>query len=181
MSGKQTLRQRYLAAAAEIEDVYAHTSGQIGYDGRKRVREAYQVLAELGTHVPDIEPGWLPYGDMAEKDIAAAVRHAEQGLASAAVTLQLISQIRKLREELTALGGPYGVTEADIRSMIAEGFHTVLRKAADSMDAAIAWKAIRDMDGKQGGAVLDFTVGPVIVALREAERKARGRKGSPAA
>ena len=36
---------------------------QIGYDGRKRVRAAHDVLAELGTYIPDTEPGWLRYGD----------------------------------------------------------------------------------------------------------------------
>jgi hypothetical protein len=173
MTGKQTLRQRYLAAAGEIQQVYSETSAAIGYDGRQRVREAYRVLAELGTYLPDTEPGWLRYGDMPDDDIAVAVRRAEKGFASPAHTLELVRQVRKLREQLTALGGPYGVTDGDIRSMIAEGFHTAFRKATDSMESAIAWKAIRDMDGEEYREICRFVADPIIGRLREAEEAAK--------
>jgi hypothetical protein len=166
-------RRQFLAAAEEIEQVYRDTSGQLGYDGRQRVRKAYETLQQLGTCIPDAEPGRLTYGNMEDKAIAAAVRNAEKGLASPAVTLELTAQVRRLREELAAFGGPHGVTESTIRSMIAEGFHTAFRKAADSMEAAIAWKAIRDMDNGEYAAIVSFTADPIIDTLREAERRAK--------
>lgn len=165
-------REEFLAAAAGIEQVYRDTSGQIGYDGRQRVRKAYEALQQLGTYIPDAEPGQLAYGNMDDKAIAAAVRNAEKGLASPAVTLELVSQVRRLREELAAFGGPHGVTEDAIRSMVGEGFHTAFRKAVDSMEASIAWKAIRDMDNEEYAAIVSFTADPIVAALRYAEAKA---------
>lgn len=174
---QQSPRQRFLATGRAIAAVYADTSQAIGYDGRKRMREAVAELAELATFLPDTEPGQLAYGNMDDKAIAAAVRNAEKGLASAAVTLELVSQVRRLREELAAFGGPHGVTESDIRSMIGEGFHTAFRKAADSMEAAIAWKAIRDMDSEEYAAIISFTADPIIEALLEAEQVAKASSG----
>lgn len=176
-----TLRQRYLAAAEEIENVYGETSGQIGYDGRKRVRAAYQDLQELGSHIPDEPPGSpLRWGGMDDKAIARAVRHAEQGLAGPAAVQQLVHELRAVRSELRALGGPYGVTDEDIRSVVAQGFHTALRKSADSMDAAIAWKAIRDMDASEYTEVCRAVSGQVIAMLRDAEaRAAEQAEGTP--
>lgn len=90
--------------------------------------------------------------------------------------IEVVREVERLRETDRSLLGSYGVTDGDIRSMIAEGFATAFRKAADSMEAAIAWKAIRDMDGEEYSAVVDFVAGPLIAMLREAEKRAKTAK-----
>jgi len=52
--------------------------------------------------------------------------------------IEVVREVEHLREKDRALQGRYGVTDGDIRSMIAEGFPTAFRKAASSMEAAIA-------------------------------------------
>ena len=44
----------------------------------------------------------------------------------------------------------------DLKSMIGEGVHTGLRKAADSHASGRAWQAIRDMPVGEWDSVLDF-------------------------
>lgn len=166
-----TMRARFLAAAAEIAEVYRDTSGPIGYDGRKRVQAAYTRLHELSTWIPDTAEGWLPYGDVSAKDLAQARRRAEDGWASPQVTLQLISQVLSLRQQLAALGGTYGVTDDDIRSALSEGFHTAFRKASVHPLAAAIYSLIEDLPPDDWSAILDFTVGPLIAMLREAENR----------
>jgi hypothetical protein len=168
-----TMRQQFLDAANDIKTVCEAHSETLGYHGRQDIRDAYRVLIELGTHIPDIPAGSpLEYGGMADKDVAEAVKQAEKGYASPAAVLELTREMRRLRAELHALGGPYGVTESDIRSVVAEGFHTALRKRADSMEAAIAWKAIRDMDSGEYAGMCQAVAGPVISMLRAAEARA---------
>lgn len=101
---------------------------------------------------------------------------AECDLVNVDVTA-LLDEVEQQREQAGALQGTYGVTDSTIRSMIAEGFHTAFRKAADSVDSAIAWKAIRDMDREEWGAILDFTVNPLIEMLREAETQDKAASG----
>lgn len=168
---QRTLRARFLDALADIKQIYADTANAIGPSGRTNMRNAYEALYVLGAYIPDEMPGWLPYGDMDDKAIAKARKHAEDGMASPTVTLELISQLRRLREQLTALGGSYGVTEGDIRSMIAEGFPTAFRKAVDSMESAIIWKFLHDLPHEDWSAVLDAVVKPIIRVLREAEAR----------
>jgi hypothetical protein len=167
-----TMRQEFLDAASDIREAFEACSGEMGLAGRGLVRAAYARLVELGSQIPGVPAGSpLSWGGMEDKDVATAVRQAEKGYASPAVILELTREMRRLRAELRAFGGPSGVTEEAIRSMIAEGFHTALRKAADSMDAAIAWKAIRDMDSEEYSAVCRFVSEPVIGMLREAETR----------
>lgn len=99
---------------------------------------------------------WLVGHDLASVDVSA-----------------LLTEVEHWQEQAEALQGSYGVTASTIRSMIAEGFSTAFRKAADSMESAIAWKAIRDMDREEWGAILDFVVNPLIGMLREAEEQAK--------
>jgi hypothetical protein len=47
------------------------------------------------------------------------------------------------------------------KSLLGEGFHTGLRKAADSPESSQAWNAIRAMDPKEWSSVVDFVAGPV--------------------
>lgn len=172
-----TMRQEFLQAASDINEAFGQARLAESPAARNTVRAAYARLAELGTQVPDVPAGSpLRYGGMEDKDVATAVRQAEKGYASPAAVLELTREMRRLRAELRAFGGPSGVTEEDIRSMIAEGFHTALRKAADSMDAAIAWKAIRDMDSEEYSAVCRFVSEPVIAMLREAETRTAARR-----
>lgn len=173
-----TMRQEFLDAASDIKEAYEACPGPLGPEVRNTVRAAYAKLTGLGSQIPDIPAGSpLRYGGMEDKAVATAVRQAEKGYASPAVVLELTREMRRLRAELRAFGGPSGVTEEDIRSMIAEGFHTALRKAADSMDASIAWKAIRDMDSEEYSAVCRFVSEPVIGMLRAAEAKAAAGNG----
>jgi hypothetical protein len=164
-----TLRARFLAAADEIAAVYRDTAGSIGFDGRQRIRKAHEALQELAAWIPDTEPGWLPYGDITEADLAKARRNAEKGLASPEVTLELIYQVLALREQLAALGGAHGVTDSDIRSMIAEGFATAWRKGTDTPESVVIWKLIKDMEPEEWGAVIDFVADPLIAMLRRAD------------
>lgn len=165
-----TLRQQFLAAAAEIRAVYADTNGPIGSGGRQRIREAYALLYLLGSHIPDTLPGSpLTWGAMDDKDVAKALRSAEQGLASPQVTLDLIRELRRLRAELHAMGGPFGVTDEDLRSMIAEGFATAWRKGTDIPESVVIMKLIRDMDSEEWSRVISFVVDPLIRVLRKAD------------
>jgi hypothetical protein len=93
---------------------------------------------------------------------------------------EVLREVQRLRETDRALLGTYGVTDGAIRSMIAEGFHTAFRKATDSMEGAIAWKAIRDMDHEEWSAILDFVVGPLIKMFRKAEAQEKRASGKHA-
>jgi hypothetical protein len=84
----------------------------------------------------------------------------------------VLDEVEDRREKAAALQGSYGVTDSDIRSMLAEGFHTAFRKAVDSPLATVIRKLIRDMEPGEYGAVIDFTAGPLIAMLREAEARA---------
>lgn len=67
----------------------------------------------------------------------------------------LLAEVERAREQREALTGLHGVTESDITSMLAEGFHTAFRKAADSMEATVIHKMIRDMPSEDWSAVID--------------------------
>jgi hypothetical protein len=84
----------------------------------------------------------------------------------------LIYEVETAREQANAIKGAPGVTGSDIHSMLAEGFHTAFRKATDSMESAIAWKAIRDMEDGEYSAIIDFVAEPLIAMLRRAEAEA---------
>jgi hypothetical protein len=176
-----TMRQQFLQALAGIKAVFQAVAGELGHSAVQDIRSAYETLYVLGSHIPDVPAGSpLPYGGIADKDIAKALRHAENGMASPAVTLDLIAELRRLRAELHALGGPYGVTDDDIMSMIGEGFHTAFRKATDDPHAMVIHTLIgklcedRAGDGRTAwSAVVSFTAGPVIQALRDAGTRAR--------
>jgi hypothetical protein len=181
MTAAETMRQQFLAAAAEIAEVYRDTSGPIGYDGRQRVQKAYVRLQELAAWIPDTTAGWLPYSDMPDKDLTKARRRAEDGWASPQVILQLIRQVLDLRQQLSAIGGTFGVTDDDIRSMLAEGFATAWRKAADNPESVVIMRLIKSMDPEIWGAVIDFVADPLIAVLREAGQHAEARTQDPTA
>ena len=182
-----TQRQEFLAAADEIRAVYQDTSVQISFHGRQRIQDAYRALYVLGSHVPDVPAGSpLPYGGMDDKDIARSLRHAENGMASPAVTLQLIAELRRLRMELDAIGGPSGVTDDDIRSQLGEGFHTAFRKAVDDPQAIVIHTLIdklrddTDCHGRSSwSAVISFVANPLIAMLRRAEAETLARAEQP--
>lgn len=48
------------------------------------------------------------------------------------------------------------MTRDEFQSMLGEGFHTGFRKAAMGSEADRIWRAIRDMDRGEWGAVLQF-------------------------
>jgi len=170
----QTMRATAKEALGTLKRVFEAHGEELGWEDITDVRQAYGALVDLATFIPDEAAGSpLPYAGMEDRKIAAAARRAEKGFASPGETLELIGELRRLRQELRALGGPYGVTESAIRSMISEGFHTALRKAVDSMNAAIAWKAIRDMDGEEYAVVCRYVSEPIIRLLREAEQRAQ--------
>lgn len=50
------------------------------------------------------------------------------------------------------------VPREDAMSLIGEGLHTALRKIADSEEAAVAWKAIYDMDSEEWSGYLAFLI-----------------------
>jgi hypothetical protein len=83
----------------------------------------------------------------------------------------LLNEVERCREQETALKGSYGVTDADIRSMLGEGFHTAFRKAVDHPYATVIHKLIRELPDGDYGAVVDFVAGPLIAMLREAQKK----------
>jgi len=176
-----TQRQEFLQAASDIREAFDACRGEMALPARDLVRAAYARLYVLGSHVPDTPAGSpLPYGGMDDKDIAKALRHAENGMASPAVTLELIAELRRLREELRAMGGPFGVTDDDIRSMLGQGFHTAFRKAVDDPHATVIHTLIdklRDDTDSQGysswSAVISFVANPLIAMLRRAETEAQ--------
>jgi len=47
------------------------------------------------------------------------------------------------------------------RSLLGEGIHTGLRKAADSPQSARAWRAIRDMPDGEWNRVVAFAADPI--------------------
>jgi len=47
------------------------------------------------------------------------------------------------------------------KSLLGEGFHTGLRKAAESPASSQAWNGIREMPPKEWSAVVEFVAGPV--------------------
>jgi len=169
-----TQRQQFLQAAADIREAFDACSAEMALPARDLVRAAYATLYVLGSHVPDVPAGSpLPCGGMDDQHIARALRHAENGMASPAVTLQLIAELRRLREELRAMGGPFGVTDDDIRSMLAEGFATAWRKSTDTPESVVIWKLIDAMDREEWGAVISFVADPLIAMLRRAEEQAQ--------
>lgn len=98
---------------------------------------------------------WLVDHDLATQDVAA-----------------LLNEVEHWQEKAGALQGSYGVTDSDIRSMLGEGFHTAFRKAVDSPYATVIHRLIRDLEPGEYGAVVDFTAGPLIDMLHEAEMHA---------
>lgn len=46
----------------------------------------------------------------------------------------------------------------DIRSNLAEGFHTAFRKASDHPNAHKIWVLIRELPPKSWGSVIDFVM-----------------------
>lgn len=82
----------------------------------------------------------------------------------------LVAEVEDAREKTAALSGTYGVTDSEISSMLAEGFHTAFRKAVDSPFAAVIHKLIRDMEDGEYAAIIDFTADPLVSRLREAEK-----------
>lgn len=92
---------------------------------------------------------------------------------------EVVREVERLREVDRALLGAYGVTDGAIRSMISEGMHTAFRKGADSMESAIAWKAIKDMDHEEWNAIVSFVADPIVAMLREAEAAAKAAGQEP--
>lgn len=85
----------------------------------------------------------------------------------------VLDEAEDLREKAAALQGSHGVTDSDIRAMLAEGFHTAFRKAVDSPFAVVIHKLIKDLEDGEYAAVIDFTADPLIAMLREAEARAK--------
>jgi|1185.fasta_scaffold158699_2 hypothetical protein len=52
------------------------------------------------------------------------------------------------------------------KSLLGEGFHTGLRKAADSPESSQAWKAISEMKPEEWSEVVEFVAGPVWEYIR---------------
>jgi hypothetical protein len=131
-----------------------------------RVKKVLQLIYRAGARAQ------LDHSVRRQVDPVDRVRWlADHGFMAGDVA-EVVREVEDLRERTAALQGSYGVTESAIRSMIGEGFHTAFRKAVDSTDAAIAWKAIRDMDNEEYAAVVGFTADPIIKALRYAEAQA---------
>jgi hypothetical protein len=165
-----TMREQFLQAAADIKKAFEAVRPDLSYPAIDQVRAAYAQLIVLGTHIPDLVPGSpLPYGGMDDKDVSRAVHNAERGLASPAVTLDLVREMRRLRVELNAMGGPFGITDAAIRSMISEGFATAWRKGTDTPESAVIWKLIDTMDPEDWSAVISFVVNPLLQMLHQAD------------
>lgn len=90
----------------------------------------------------------------------------------------LLAEVETRREEDRALAGTHGLTDTDIRSMLAEGFHTAFRKAVDHPYAVVIRHLIKDLPPEDWTAVLDFAIDPVISALRAAEEQEKaGQEG----
>lgn len=81
----------------------------------------------------------------------------------------LLAEVERRQDEENALQGSYGVTDADIRSMLAEGFHTAFRKAIDHPYATVIHKLITDLPGEEWSAILDFVAEPLTAMLRQAQ------------
>jgi hypothetical protein len=103
---------------------------------------------------------------------------AEQGVFGEDITA-LVAELERWREKGDAINSSYGLTDSDIHSMVAEGFHTAFRKAVDSPEAVVIHKLIKDMDPETWAAIIDFVANPIIRWLREAEAKAAEQADAP--
>jgi len=128
----------------------------------KRARRIARQLYRAGTRAQ------LDYSYRKQIDPADRLRWLA-GQAFGDDLRAVLAEVEAAREQADAIKGAPGVTDSDIRSMLSEGFHTAFRKASDSMEASIAWKAIRDMDREEWGSVIDFVAEPLIAMLRQAE------------
>lgn len=115
-----------------------------------------------------VEHGYRKLDDTA---MARMLWLVEQGILSTDLKI-LLQELQDYRDRENALMSNYGVTDADIRSMLGEGFHTGFRKAVDHPYATTIWQLIKDLPGEDWSAVLDFVSEPIIHALREAQRAA---------
>lgn len=64
------------------------------------------------------------------------------------------------------------LTKDDFRSMIGEGFHTMLRKGIDGHGSGELWKLIAEMPDGQWAATLDYwVVDPVWKEVQKAVKE----------
>lgn len=64
----------------------------------------------------------------------------------------------------------------DLRSLIAEGFHTAFRKASDHSAAHTIWMAIRKLPDDEWSQIIDFVaegIEPFIEKLKNAKKARR--------
>lgn len=120
------------------------------------------------------------YGKLTDTGLARLTWLAQSGLLGKDGDLgYLLSEVQGWRDKADAFTGTYGMTEADLRSMVAEGFHTAFRKAVDHPYATVIHKLIRELPPEDWAAVLDFVVRPIVRQLREAQRAAEKKKEQP--
>jgi hypothetical protein len=110
------------------------------------------------------------FGQVDDNALARLLWLSEHGVYGPDVPA-LVAEVEDWRAKGDALNSTYGMTDADLHSMISEGFHTAFRKATDSMEAAICHKAIRDMEPEEWGAIIDFVTKPIVRWLREAKAR----------
>ena len=55
----------------------------------------------------------------------------------------------------------------DLASLIGEGVHTGLRKAIDSPQSSVAWRAIKDLPDGEWGIVIEFAMSGILPWLEE--------------
>lgn len=67
--------------------------------------------------------------------------------------------------------GKQTINKEDMIAHLGESFHTAFRKAVDSVEGVKIHRLIRDMDGKEWGAIMEFVYECINMFVNVEEQK----------